>query len=222
LWCWGLAGNDDTKGWEVIPSDKNKIEFGGRFQYPVATGEIGFSFHRRVMDLQGGLFGALLNEDQSVPEHRFAIDGKWDAGIGLWFEGVLLHQEFENISLKYTGLLTLGMDYTFDLGNGLHVLGEHFTHTSSENALGSGETMKFGAVSISYPIGLIDQITGMLYFDWEHEEFFRFISLQRLYDDWSFYLITFWNPESNLIYQNRIENYTFGGKGFQFMVVFNY
>jgi hypothetical protein len=32
FWLWGLCGNDETKGWEAIPSDRKKIEFGGRWQ----------------------------------------------------------------------------------------------------------------------------------------------------------------------------------------------
>ena len=35
IWVWGLIGNDQRKGWEVIPSVKNKPEFGFRVQMPI-------------------------------------------------------------------------------------------------------------------------------------------------------------------------------------------
>ena len=34
-WLWMLMGNDETKGWETIPSDGKIPEFGGRMQLPV-------------------------------------------------------------------------------------------------------------------------------------------------------------------------------------------
>ena len=33
VWLWGLYGNDEVKGWEVIPSDDKSIEFGVRWTF---------------------------------------------------------------------------------------------------------------------------------------------------------------------------------------------
>ena len=40
VWAWGLYGNDEPKGWELLPSDDNTPELGGRVQVPVPRGEI--------------------------------------------------------------------------------------------------------------------------------------------------------------------------------------
>ena len=72
--------------------------------------------------------------------------------------------------MRYQRLFTLGFDYTFDIGQGLHVLGEHFIAQTVKQALGSGEGISFSALSLNLPIGLIDNLTGIIYYDWDNEE----------------------------------------------------
>ena len=55
-----------------------------------------------------------------------------------------------------------------------------------------------------------------------NKSFYRFLSWQRTYDRWSFYLMAFWNPENIAIYRNPEGNNLFAGKGFQIMIVFNH
>lgn len=50
LWLWALYGNDERKGMEILPSVEDEAEFGGRFQYPVFSGELGATFHTRKVD----------------------------------------------------------------------------------------------------------------------------------------------------------------------------
>ena len=246
IWLWGLYGNDETKGWEVIPSDDSTIEYGGRFQHPVLTGEIAFTYHHREMDLKKGLHDLIsrvtvpipidfLRQFDTIPasasEDRFGLDAKWDMEVGIWFEGVLMHQDIDPTLLKYLRLfhigayqrfINIGCDYTFGLGNGLHVLGEYFIMRASEEAFGSGEGAEFSALSVNYPFGLIDNLTGIVYYDWESHDWYRFINWQRTYDNWRFYLIGFWNPDRFQLYQNQESANTFAGKGIQVMAVFNH
>ena len=222
IWLWGLYGNDETKGWEVIPSDKKKIEYGGRIQVPLFTGEIAVSYHHRKANLQNQAFAAFLSSKNQIPEDRFGLDGKWDIGIGLWFEGVLIQQDVDIARLRYQRLINVGLDYTFELGNGLNMLGEYFTLETSEKAFGSGEGISFSAVSFNYPLSLLDNLTAMIYYDWEQENWYRFINFQRTLDNWSFYLMGFWNPAQFQIYQNQQGKNLFAGKGLQVMVVFNH
>ena len=222
VWLWGLYGNDETKGWETIPSEKKKIEFGGRWQMPIPKGEFAISYHHREADLKKGMLGQLPLENESIPENRLGLDGKWDIGIGLWFEAVMIHQRISPPVMKYQQLMTLGMDYTFGFGNGMHALLENFIYQTSNTAFGAGENIKFSALSLNYPIGLIDQVTGMIYYDWKHETWYRFINWQRTYDRWQLFLIGFWNPEKFQIYQKEGNNNLFAGKGLQVMVVLNY
>jgi hypothetical protein len=222
IWLWGLYGNDEAKGWEVIPSYKKRIEYGGRLQVPLFNGEIALSYHHRQADLRNKVYSAPLSSKNKIPEERFGLDGKWDIGIGLWFEGVLIHQDFDISVLQYQRLVNVGMDYTFELGNGLNVIGEYFTRETSEKAFGSGEDISFSAVSLNYPLGVIDNLTAMIYYGWEKHDWYRFVNWQRTYDNWSLYFIGFWNPDSFQVYQNQDENRPFAGKGIQIMVVFNH
>lgn len=237
LWLWGLYGNDETKGWDVAPSVDHEVEYGGRFQHPVLTGEIAVSYHHRKMDLEKGLRSLLSSisgdippgfnpryalADKTAPEDRFGLDAKWDMELGVWFEGVLLHQDIEALPLKYQRLVTLGCDYTIGLGNGLHILGEYFIFEASDDAFGSGEGFEFSALSANYPLGLVDTITGILYYDWENEDWYRFINWQRTYDNWRFHLIGFWNPQRFQIFQTQDTASTFAGKGVQLLIVFDH
>ena len=222
VWVWGLLGNDETNGWETFPSDKDKMEFGGRVQIPLYNGEFAVSYHHREVDLRNQVFPVPLSSEGSIPENRFALDGKWDVGIGLWFEGALIHQDLDISSLRYKRLINVGMDYTFDPGDGLNVIGEYFSIGTSENVFDSGEEISFSAVSVNYPLGLLDNITAMVYYNWDSQDWYRFLQWQRKYDNWSIYLMGFWNPDEFQIYQNSQGNSPFAGKGLQLMIVFNH
>lgn len=222
VWLWGLYGNDENKGWETFPSDKKSFEYGGRIQYPLFTGEIGVSYHFRKMDFSKNASTDLIYRDEIVPENRFALDGKWDIGIGLWFEGAVFHQNTQELLLNYQRMLTLGADYTFGIGNGIHILSEYFTVAASEKIFQKGEGGKFSALMADYAVGLIDQVFGILYYDWENKNLYRFLRWQKTYDNWSFHLMGFWNPDQNLLYQIQTDKNFFAGKGFQIMVVFNH
>ena len=215
FWFWCLYGNDDTKGYETLQTSSGKPEFGGRLQYPVPYGELAATFHTRNVD-------ASLSNGIDFTENRFALDGKWDIGIGLWFEGAVFKQNSSWLPYPWQQMLTLGIDYTFGIGNGLNAVGEHFIFGQSSEFLSSGERLEFSAVSLNYPLGLLDSLSGIVYYDWENRDFYRFINWQRTYDRWQIYVMGFWNPEEFLIYQTNTESSLFTGTGFQIMVVYNY
>jgi hypothetical protein len=222
LWLWGLYGNHETKGWEIIPSDKKKIELGGRWQMPLYKGEFAITYHHRQADLKKGLLGRIPLGDESIPEDRFGLDGKWDVGIGIWVEAAMIHQNIDLPDMKYQRLLNLGLDYTFGLGNGLHAMLENFGFEMSNKIFSAGENIKFSALSLGYPIGLLDQISGMIYYDWKNENWYRFINWQRTYNRWQIFLIGFWNPEQFQIYQNQGDQNLFAGRGLQVLIVLNH
>ena len=210
------------KGWELIPSDPRKPELGGRLQIPLFSGEIAFSYHHRKVDLKEGLFGLIPPGDQSISENRIGLDGKWDIEVGIWFEGALIHKDVEIPGYRYLTLVNLGIDYTFDLGNGLTTLMEYFVYNMSENAFSSGEKISFSALSLNYPIGMLDNLTGIVYYDWENSEWFRYANWQRKYDRWAFNIIGFWNPDRFQIFPSSPQQTQFSGKGIQLLIVFNH
>jgi hypothetical protein len=233
IWVWGLYGNEDPKGWEFAPSDDRSIEYGGRFQYPVWTGEMAVSYHHRMVDMEKTLqdfigsipggFPPFIPVDQKIcSEDRFGFDGKLDVEIGLWFEGAIIHQDIDIFPFTYRRFMNLGGDYTFAIGNGLEVLTEYFQFKATKKAFGPGEKIDVSALSLNYSPGLLDRVTCILYYDWRNKDWYRFLRWERTYDKWSFYLTGFWNPDAFRLFQEQAGATFLGGKGIQLMAVFNH
>ena len=222
IWLWGLYGNNETKGWETVPTQKKTIEYGGRLQMPFWNGEGGFSYHHREADLSNLPGIPTDSGGYSVPENRFALDGKWDIGIGLWFEAAIIHEQTDIPGMKYQRLWTIGADYTFDIGNGLTVLTEYFRDEDPNNVFDSAVGIGFSGLSLNYSVGTLDRISAILYRDWTDQDWYRLLTLQRTYDNWIIYLIGFWNPNTIQLYQTPGSNSLFAGNGIQLMIVFNH
>jgi len=222
IWGWGLYGNDDTKGWESYSSDENTLEYGSRIQVPLFNGEIAATFHHRKVDLKNQPPDAPISSRDAVFEQRYALDGKWDAGIGLWFEGVVVCQDVDIPDQRYQLLANLGFDYTYDLGNGLNLIGEHFMREYSENLLEAAKHDSISAMSVSYPLGLVDNLTAIVNYDWDNQNWYRYVNWQRMFDDWSIYFSGFWNPEQNRVNNDRIGDEQLSGTGVRVIIVFNH
>jgi hypothetical protein len=224
IWLWGLCGNNETKGWELAPTRTNRAEYGGRAQTPLGEGELGLSYHHRQADVSqlAQTLPARAASTDVAPEDRLGLDGKWDLGIGVWFEAVLYHQQTDLPGVKYQRQWTVGSDYTFDVGNGMTVLTEYFRSENPEEPLASAKGIGLSALSLTYPLGIIDRLAAILYRDWTNREWYRLLTWQRTYDNWSFYLLGFWNPETIRLYQSQAGSSPFAGNGFQLMVVFNH
>lgn len=222
LWFWVLYGNDDLKGWESIPTAEDTAEAGGRAQVPVLTGELALTYHHRRIDLTRAPAPLPLPGGRIIPEHRFGLDGKWDVGVGVWFEGAWVFQDSDFLPVPWQRAINIGLDYTFDIGNGLYLLGEHFRLERVQKAFGPGDPVDFSALLVRYPLSIQDDIAGIFYYDWDNGDFYRFLNWQRTYDRWRIVVIGFWNPEAFQIYPTQPGRNPFTGKGFQVMVVFNY
>ncbi|MFW6172773.1 MAG: hypothetical protein ACOC5T_03425 [Elusimicrobiota bacterium] len=75
--------------WAFIPTSDNTPEFGGRAQILAGKGELGFSFHHRTVDLSEMPLDKSLPAQTDIPEDRFAVDEKWDIGIGVCSDKIL-------------------------------------------------------------------------------------------------------------------------------------
>ena len=229
IWIWGLYGNHETKGWEFAPTEKNSIEFGGRGQTPLWSGEAGISFHHRKAAVSAVMRSGGAANEAVVPENRVGVDGKWDIGPGVWFEAALVHLETEIRGIQYLRQWTLGADYTFDVGNGLAALTEFFRSDNPEKPFASADGVSLSALSLSYPLGLLDRLSTILYRDWTNHEWYRLVTWQRTYDNWIIYVLGFWNPENIQLYRTRTPNTpaeagssSFAGTGIQLMITFNH
>jgi hypothetical protein len=93
---------------------------------------------------------------------------------------------------------------------------------SDEKAFTFKDPVNFTLLSLSYPLGLFDNISTALYYDWTNQNIYVFLNWQKQFDKFVFYMIGFWNPEDyNLPIQGAGEN-LFAGNGIQVMLVFNH
>jgi hypothetical protein len=220
---WALIGNDELKGWETLPGHKDKVEFGGRLQVPVTAGEMGFSYDHRQADAEGAFWGDLYPGQGDFREQRIGLDGKWDLGIGLWFEGTMTHRSLEAPVPRYERLFTVGMDYTFDIGNGQHVLFEQFLRSEANETFGSGENLSISALTGDYPLSIFDSVSAIVYYDWHRDGWSRFFTWRRTYDQWQIHASVFWNPDQPAVTEQNSEiTSSYAGNGAQLMLVYNH
>lgn len=224
IWAWVLYGNESVKGWEVLPTLKHRPEFGGRVQLPAGPGEVAISYHHRQEEYTPDPEALIALVPEHFPEDRIAFDGRWDVGVGLWFEGVLWHNASKSLVLpEWETFLNIGSDYTLGVGNGINVTAEYFRfQLSSTNTVSTGTTMNFLALAANYPLGIMNTLSAMVYYNPDLNDWYRMLSVQRKYDYWSFYLFGFWNPERIILYNASGEKNIFSGAGFQLMAVVNF
>lgn len=221
IWLWGLYGNTGKRGWDIVPSDNKKIEYGGRIQVPVlTTGELALTGHHRAADYQGMDVTDTRTGETSVSENRIGLDGKFDLGPGIWFEGTLAHQRITD--RPFTRSLNLGLDYTFGLGNGLHVMMEYLSYSMVSDIFINQEGISLMALSASYPFSIFTNLNAIVFYDKDNRNLYNFINWSWQFDNWSLYLIGFWNPDRFEIYRNMEGASLFAGKGIQLMFVYNH
>jgi hypothetical protein len=156
------------------------------------------------------------------PEERLALDGKWDIGPGVWFEAVVTRRTDSPVLPEYGRQWTLGADYTFATGNGIYAAAEYFRTDNSLTPVGSGAGGGFSALTLAYPLGIADRISAILYRDWAGNRWYNLATWQRALDNWTLYLLGFWNPDTAQIFQGEAGAASFAGAGFQVMVIFNH
>jgi hypothetical protein len=218
IWLWTLYGNDDPKGYELVATKDGTPEVGGRFQYPVGSGELGFSFHGRKTERMG-FSGTSTGED--LFERRYALDGKWDLGPGLWYEYVIIDQGAgSEVNTNWFKMLTIGADYTLAIGQGIHVLAEHLANGASNEAMTWDNSDQTSALQLNYPVGILDAVTFMEIYAWKPKQGFHYFRWDRTYDNWAFSLGVFISSgQSN---DSTLGPSAFSGDGIQAVIRFNH
>jgi len=220
LWMWGLVGNKGLKTWETGTTLRGSPEMGGRLQLPLFTGETALSYHFRKAELK--VMGMVPPGYGDIPEHRFGVDGKWDAVIGIWAEAAWMHKARKAGLATNQHFLTLGADYTIPLGGGLNATFEHLMISAGEKPFGPGEQSSLSALMMGYPLGLSGRITAIVYRDWSSGNQFNFLSLQKQFKHIRLYVMAFLNPEEGALPQQGSDNPLFAGTGMQMMLVYDY
>lgn len=224
IWLWALYGNTGQRAWELYETAKSHPEFGGRLQVPVLPGELAFSYHFRQSVLPDNLFsvGELAIKKEKYPEHRFALDGKWDIGPGIWFETTWLHKNRNMGIYSNLNMVTVGTDYTFGIGNGLNLVLEHLFFSMTEKPFEFNDYYSFSALSASYPLGLNHHLSAIFYHDWKNGSQYNFVNWRIQLNKINLFCMAFWNPIEYQLPQQGADKRLFSGKGIQLMLLYNF
>jgi hypothetical protein len=220
LWLWALYGNDEPKGYEMLPTVKGSPEFGGRVQIPILSGEMAFTFHRREVDGPEAISPVPAVKD--FPENRLAIDGRWDVEVGLWLESVLIHQRSDDLPFRWAKMMTLGTDYTLPVGNGPYVLLENMLVDSSEKPLKLSQESYLSGLSISYPISYVDRLSAIGIYSWDDEDYSAHLAWDRYWDRLTVSLSLFHYPDTESRAGMGTAVTSAGGTGGRVTVIFNH
>lgn len=219
IWLWGLYGNHDPRAWEIIPSNKKIPEFGGRIQLPVPSGEAAFSYHHRNADNRNMIFPGVHDR---IPEDRFGIDARWDLRTGIWVEGSWTRKRIDMGTLTNQEIMNAGIDYTFSLGNGLYVAYEHLAISFDQKPFGFANLTTFSLATLSYPVGLFDKLSAIIYYDWTNGKIYNFAYWEKQYNNFIIYAMGYLNPRACNLPAQTGSGSLFSGKGIQLMLVFNH
>ena len=219
IWFWSLLGNNERRGLDFLISNKNKPEFGARFQKIIPNGEIAISYHYRKTTFDQL---KLINPYQINPEQRIGLDAKWDLGIGLWFEASYIDRMKKIGPYSNQGLFLVGSDYTFNIGNGLNLIGEHFINFLGEKNI-SEASSSISATSISYPISFAGSLNAFYYRQWKNNKNTFAVNYRHNFNKITAYLIATYNPRltEESFFENEILN-TFAGPSFQLLLTYNH
>ena len=194
LWGWILTSEDNLKHDFFKDDFSDKLEFGGRIQYPFQYCTAAISYHHIQED-----------EDTEITQDKLGIDLRWDSFAGYWIESSL--DFFDTPQGKYYGRnTTLGIDYTIPLGFGIYTVIEHLFYTREEDNFYDQED-KAGstALMLSYPISMFDNIRAITNYNWLQEQWYHFISVSRSYDLLTIRINGYLNPEDPILESSLIK-----------------
>jgi hypothetical protein len=220
IWLWGLYGNNKPRGWEFAGTNNSYPEVGGRIQLPVPKGEIGISYNYRIADTRS--LAGLMPAYSMVPENKAGFDFKLDMVVGLWLEGSWVSKNKNLGIFTNQEILNAGTDYTFGVGNGLYVIYEQLVASNDEKPFTFQNATTFSLVSLSYPVGIFDNVSGIIYYDWKNRKSYNFLNWQKQFNNITLYFMGYWNPVIyNIPAQGEGQN-LFAGRGIQVMLVYNH
>ena len=77
-------------------------------------------------------------------------------------------------------------------------------------------------LSLSYPLGMFDNLSAIVYYDWTNNAMYNFVNWQKQFNKISLYVMGYWNPKDYKIPTQGGSTNLFGGQGVQIMMVYNY
>jgi hypothetical protein len=146
--------------------------------------------------------------------------------VGLWFEMAWIFRS-ENLGI-YTNqsMITIGSDYTFDIGNGLNVTIEHLISTLGDHKFDFSKESHTTSASFLYPLGMSDQITMILTHGWENDNDSFFLNYEHQFDKIAGHVMVYHTPESQQVgsqddWASQLSD-KLSGFGIRIMLVYHY
>lgn len=207
----------DAIGWEGFKDQEGTFETGGRISIPNDMGQLGISTHWRIADAS-----AVSPDDPDLYEGRIGVDGFWDIGIGLWVESVYKNQQLTDGPFLQQLQSTLGADYTLWVGNGILLISEHMLINIWDSPFMDDTNRLISTVMTSYSPSMFDQLSLMLFMDWETETPLVYASWGQTYDSFRFTLGAFYTDEQGSEASNTGLSSNISGKGIQLTVAYNH
>lgn len=220
LWLWVLYGNENAKTWEIGNTSQQQPEFGGRFQTPVTKGEIGLTFHHRLCNTDPLELSSI--ESGLIPENRIGLDGKWDVGVGLWFEAVWMNKSKHFGAFTNQTSLSVGTDYTFGIGNGLNLIFEQLLFAYNEKPFQLNNPFVFSTLSLNYPLSMNDNLSAMVYYDWVNNGVYNIATWNHQFNNLTLFCMGYSNPKNYKMPLTANDVNLFAGTGIQLMIVWNH
>ncbi len=207
----------DPIGWEGFPDQDGTFETGGRISMPNNMGQLGISTHWRIADAS-----SISPDDPDLYEGRIGVDGFWDVGIGLWVESVYKNQQLSDSPFMQQLQTTIGGDYTFWVGNGVLLITEHMLINIWDSPVIDDTNRLISTVMTSYSPTMFDQLSLMLFMDWETNTPLAYMSWGQTYDSFRFTLGAFYTDVDDPQDSNTGLSSNFSGKGIQLIVAYNH
>ncbi len=219
IWFWGLYGNSASRGFDALATDPSIPEFGGRFQYPVPKGEVALTYHRRIVDASEFLPFPM---EEGLAENRIGIDGKWDLGVGLWFEFAHLWKDKPLGIFTHQSSASIGVDYTIAMGNGLGINLEQMLISNDEEAFDFTSPANFTAISMTYPLTFFDNLSTVAFYNYETRSGTFLVNYEHQFKAVSLFVMLYYNPEGPSGFQQNDLVYSFEGPGIRLMTVYSH
>ena len=77
----------------------------------------------------------------------------------------------------------------------MNVILEQLVVSYDEKPFEFSNTVTFSGLSVSYPLGLFDNLGAIVFYDWTNDALYNFVNWHKQFNKISLYLMAFWNPE---------------------------
>lgn len=178
VWLWSVLPEDVISDEFSIKDIEQRLEYGGRIQYPFPYIQPGLSWNYKTL---------YANGSDSGREYRFGLDTRFDHFIGMWTETAVFRTDLLDSEDAWMASNTLGMDYTVSIGNGLYLMSEtNMNHMGYAGWEAMEPQTVTSALAMTYPLGILDSVIFTILREWKNDHGRYDMLFRRTYDHLGF------------------------------------